>query len=93
MNTTTGGTLFSKWNQSAGDGVRFEITSDLRLALISAHGTATSQSAVPAGTWAHVAAVFDGTRAQFFINGSPAGTASFSVPAPTGSPVNHPGRL
>jgi len=87
VNTTTGGTLFSKWNQSAGDGVRFEITSDLRLALISAHGTATSQSAVPAGTWAHVAAVFDGTRAQFFINGSPAGTASFSVPAPTGSPV------
>ncbi len=60
----------------------FEIGEDDRLALLVAPAcevdgvvSATSQDTVPATTWTHVAAVWDGGEVRFYIDGEEAGAA------------------
>lgn len=83
VNTETGGTLLSKWSETAGEQpeLRVEITSSGQIRVISPAGTATSSASVPFGRWAFIAAVFDGSRVSFSIEGHAAGSASFSTPA------------
>ena len=88
VNTTAGGTLFAKWSDAAGgqQALRYEITSDLHLRLISPTADATSSALVPGGQWTFISAVFDGSLVTFLIDGNPAGTSSFSTaPAAAGS--------
>ncbi len=80
VNTSSGGTVLAKWSDAA-DGqqeLRFEITSSGNLQLISSTATAVSTGAIPADTWTHVTAAFNGSQVSFYINGALSSTSSFS---------------
>lgn len=83
VNASSGGTLLSKWSDAPGarQELRFELTHDGYLRLVSPNTEATSSVSVPFEQWAFVAASFDGSQVTFLIDGNLAGTSSFSTPA------------
>lgn len=81
VNYTAGGALFAKWSdaESSQQELRFEITGDQRLQLVSPLATIASSAAVPTDRWTHVAVSFDGSQATFLIDGNIVGVSSFST--------------
>lgn len=80
VNSSSGGTILGKWSDAA-DGrqeLRFEITNDQHLQLISSSATVSSTRVIPVNTWTHVAASFTGSQVTFYIDGNEAGVSGFS---------------
>ncbi|MEW1552338.1 LamG domain-containing protein, partial [Streptomyces tsukubensis] len=59
-----------------GGGFQLRITGAGQVALDHSGGTLTSDRTIPADTWAHIAASFDGTTATLYIDGAFSGTKS-----------------
>lgn len=65
-----GGTVVSRWAGSGQGGFQLKISNAGRVILEHSTGTAlTSVQAIPAGTYAHIAASFNGSVATLHING------------------------
>ncbi|RPK69229.1 hypothetical protein EES43_00230 [Streptomyces sp. ADI96-02] len=65
-----GGPVLARWSGTAGQGgFQLRITGTGQVALDHSGGTLTSLQNIPADTWAHIAASFDGTTATLYVNG------------------------
>ncbi|MFJ2788009.1 MULTISPECIES: LamG-like jellyroll fold domain-containing protein [unclassified Streptomyces] len=65
-----GGPVLARWSGAAGQGgFQLRVTGTGQVALDHSGGTLTSLQNIPAGTWAHIAASFDGTTATLYVNG------------------------
>ncbi|MGV9314554.1 LamG-like jellyroll fold domain-containing protein [Streptomyces sp. NPDC003691] len=66
-----GGPVVSRWSGTASQGgFQLRITNTGQVALDHSGGTLTSLQNIPADTWAHIAASFDGTTATLYVNGA-----------------------
>ncbi|WP_329558840.1 LamG domain-containing protein [Streptomyces uncialis] len=66
-----GGPVLARWSGTASQGgFQLRITSAGQVALDHSGGTLTSLQNIPADTWAHIAASFDGTTATLYVNGA-----------------------
>ncbi|MFL0021367.1 LamG-like jellyroll fold domain-containing protein [Streptomyces sp. NBUL23] len=66
-----GGPVLARWSGTAGQGgFQLRITGTGQAALDHSGGTLTSLQNIPADTWAHIAASFDGTTATLYIDGA-----------------------
>ncbi|MER5766572.1 LamG domain-containing protein [Streptomyces sp. NPDC001985] len=65
-----GGPVLARWSGAAGQGgFQLRVTGTGQVALDHSGGTLTSLQNIPADTWAHIAASFDGTTATLYVNG------------------------
>ncbi|GLF92948.1 LamG domain-containing protein [Streptomyces yaizuensis] len=66
-----GGPVLARWSGTASQGgFQLRITNTGQVALDHSGGTLTSLQNIPADTWAHIAASFDGTTATLYVNGA-----------------------
>ncbi|MFI5617836.1 LamG-like jellyroll fold domain-containing protein [Streptomyces sp. NPDC051567] len=66
-----GGPVLARWSGTASQGgFQLRVTSAGQVALDHSGGTLTSLQNIPADTWAHIAASFDGTTATLYVNGA-----------------------
>ncbi|MEG3089651.1 DUF2341 domain-containing protein [Sphingomonas sp. PB4P5] len=83
----------SFWVKPSGDGTIFTLPGAVSLVaqggqlFIDANGTRSAGGALPAGTWANVALVNDGTKTSLFIGGKPAGETAGALAAATAPAV------
>ncbi|MFE7131708.1 LamG-like jellyroll fold domain-containing protein [Streptomyces sp. NPDC057638] len=72
-----GGPVLAR-GSGAGGGFQLRITGTGQVALDHSGGTVTSDRAITADTWAHIAASFDGTTATLYIDGAFSGTKALA---------------
>ncbi|MFF2025020.1 LamG-like jellyroll fold domain-containing protein [Streptomyces sp. NPDC058171] len=66
-----GGPVLSRWSGTVAEGgFQLRVTGTGQVALDHSGGTLTSDGSIPADTWAHIAASFDGTTATLYIDGA-----------------------
>ncbi|MFJ4771103.1 LamG-like jellyroll fold domain-containing protein [Streptomyces uncialis] len=66
-----GGPVLARWSGTASQGgFQLSVTSTGQVALDHSGGNLTSIDTIPADTWAHIAASFDGTTATLYVNGA-----------------------
>jgi len=85
INTSVfGGRIVDKATAFGTDGYLFDLYGDRARLVIGADWLVPTVP-VPAGIWTHVAATYDGTTMQGYVNGAPAGTNTLTVghPIPT----------
>lgn len=80
----------SFWVKPTGDGQLFALPGAATLTVeggrlfVEAGGVRSAGSALPAGTWAHVALVNDGKTSRLFVGGQPAGEVAGALAEATG---------
>ncbi|GLF99601.1 LamG domain-containing protein [Streptomyces yaizuensis] len=73
-----GGPVVARWTSAGQPGFRLRVTGTGSVVLDHSGGSVTSNRTVSAGTWAHVAASFDGKAATLYVNGVFAGSAEIA---------------
>lgn len=68
-----GGPVLARWSGAGQGGFQLRITTDGKVALDHSGGTLISLQNIPADTWAHIAASFNGTTATLYVNGAYSG--------------------
>lgn len=76
---TAGGPVLARWAGANQGGFQLRLTGTGQLILDHSGGSLTANQTLTAGTWAHVAASFNGTVATLYINGSFSGSASLAT--------------
>ncbi|MFI2209566.1 LamG-like jellyroll fold domain-containing protein [Streptomyces sp. NPDC020141] len=77
---TAGGPVIARWAGSGQGGFQLRITNSGQVVLDHSTGSVTSSQTVPAGTYAHIAASFDGTVATLYVNGAFSASATLAYP-------------
>lgn len=77
---TAGGPVVARWAGSGQGGFQLRITNTGQVVLDHGGGSVTSSQTIPAGTYAHVAASFDGTVATLYVNGAYSASAALAYP-------------
>ncbi|MFJ4770856.1 LamG-like jellyroll fold domain-containing protein [Streptomyces uncialis] len=73
-----GGPVLARWSGAGQPGFQLGITGTGDVVLDHSGGTLTSAQSITAGTWAHIAASYDGKTATLYINGAFGGSADLA---------------
>ncbi|GGZ35897.1 hypothetical protein GCM10010387_32630 [Streptomyces inusitatus] len=77
---TAGGPVIARWAGSGQGGFQLRITNTGQVVLDHSTGSVTSSQTIPAGTYAHIAASFDGSTATLYVNGAFSASAALAYP-------------
>ncbi|MFH8692780.1 LamG-like jellyroll fold domain-containing protein [Streptomyces anulatus] len=78
---TAGGPVIARWSGANQGGFQLRITNTGQVVLDHGGGSVTSSQTIPAGTYAHIAASYDGTVATLYVNGAFSASATLAYPS------------